>query len=70
MPLDIQDVAWDRHKSVAELKGLFGFQPTSFPIDRIGGAMVSVLASSAVVRGFETRSNQTRLYNWYLLLLH
>jgi len=30
------------------------------------GVIVSVLASSAVDRGFE--SNQ-RLYNWYLLLL-
>ena len=40
-------------------------------IKSIGGVMVSVLASSALDRGFEScmvGSNQ-RLYNWYLLLL-
>jgi hypothetical protein len=31
--------------------------------NRIGGVMVSVLASSAVVRGFEPRSDQTKDYN-------
>ena len=35
--------------------------------NRIGGVMVSVLSSSAVDRGFESRSGQ--LLNWYLLLL-
>ena len=30
--------------------------------DRIGGVMVSVLASSAVDRGFESRSGQTKDY--------
>ena len=35
-------------------------------INRIGGVMISVLASSAVDRGFG--SNQ-RLWNWYLLFL-
>ena len=39
--------------------------------NRIGGVMISVLASSAVDRGFEPRSGQTKDYkNWYLLLLH
>ena len=38
--------------------------------DRIGGVMISVLASSAVDRGFEPRSGQTKDYkNWYVLLL-
>ena len=36
--------------------------------NHIGGVMVSVLASSAVDRVFESRSNQ-KLSNWYLLLL-
>jgi hypothetical protein len=31
-------------------------------IDRIGGVMVSVLVSSAVDRGFEPRSGQTKDY--------
>jgi hypothetical protein len=35
-------------------------------INRIGGVMVSVLASSVLERWFD--SNQ-RLYNWYMLLL-
>jgi hypothetical protein len=38
--------------------------------NRIGGVMVSVLASSTVDRGFETRSGQTEDYEiLYLLLL-
>ena len=37
--------------------------------NRIGGVMVSVLASSAVTRGFEPRSDQTKLQVCYLLLL-
>ena len=38
--------------------------------NRIGGVMVSVLVSSAVDRGFETRSGQTKDYEIvYLLLL-
>ena len=32
------------------------------PTDRIGGVMVSVLALSAVERGFEPRSGQTKYY--------
>ena len=32
-------------------------------MNRIGGVMVSVLASSAVDRGFENRSSQTKDYN-------
>jgi len=31
-------------------------------MNRIGGVMVSVLASSAVYRGFELRSGQTKDY--------
>ena len=39
-------------------------------INRIGGVMVSVLASSTVDRGFEPRSGQTKDYeHWYLLPL-
>ena len=33
-----------------------------FVIDRIGGVMGNVLASSAVDRGFEPRSGQTKYY--------
>ena len=35
----------------------------------VGGVMVSMLASSAVDRGFEHRSSQSKDYNFYLLLL-
>jgi hypothetical protein len=38
-------------------------------MNRIGGIMVSVLASSSVDRGFEPRLGQTKDYDWYLLLL-
>jgi len=31
--------------------------------------MVSVLAFSAIDHGFESRLGQTRLYNWFWLLL-
>ena len=31
-------------------------------IDRIGGVMISVLASNAVDRGFESRAGQTKAY--------
>jgi hypothetical protein len=34
-----------------------------------GGIMVSVLASSMVDRGFDSRSGQLRLCSWYLLLI-
>ena len=39
-------------------------------MNRIGGLMVSVLASSAVDRGFEPRSGQTKdfKFGFYLLL--
>ena len=37
-------------------------------INRIGGVMGSVFASSAVDHGFDPKSNQ-RLYNWYLFPL-
>ena len=40
-----------------------------FRENHIGGVMISVLASSAVDRGFEPRSGKTRLSNWCLLLL-
>ena len=36
---------------------------------RIGGVMISVLASSAVDRGFEPQSGQTKDWNSYVLLL-
>ena len=36
-----------------------GFQ---YYMNRIGGVMVSMLASSAVDRGFETRSDQSKDY--------
>ena len=43
----------------------FNFKPwlkynLYFTINCIGGVMVSVLASSAVIRGFEPRSGQTK----------
>jgi hypothetical protein len=38
---------------------------TSSEQNRIGGVMVSVLASSAVDRGFKSQSSQTKNYkNW------
>ena len=37
-------------------------QPSSTILNRIGGVMVSVLTSSAVDRGFEPRSGQTKDY--------
>jgi hypothetical protein len=48
------------------------FSSTWYPslmTNRIGGVMVSVLASSVVDRGFEPWSGQTKDWNWYLLLL-
>jgi hypothetical protein len=36
--------------------------PTPILLNHIGGVMVSVLASSAVDRGFEPRSGQTKDY--------
>ena len=42
--------------------GLYMYIPQEQNI-RIGGVMVSVLASSAVDRGFEPRSGQTKDYN-------
>ena len=44
------------------------FVLSSIRNNRIGGVMVSVLASSAVDCGFD-RSNE-RLSNWYLVPLH
>ena len=44
-----------------------------FNLNRIGGVMVSVLASSAVDRGFEPRSGQTKDYKigiWCLSAKH
>ena len=40
---------------------------TSIVYNLIGGVMVSVLASSAVERGFEPRSGQTKDYLYLLL---
>ena len=40
------------------IKQLYYF--TNFPFQRIGGVMVSELASSVVYRGFELRSGQTK----------
>ena len=41
---------------------IVGFVSTSTLLDHIGGVMVSVLASSAIDRGFEPRSGQTKDY--------
>jgi hypothetical protein len=38
-------------------------------VNHIGGVMVIMLTSSAVDRGLEPRSGQTKDLNWYLLLL-
>ena len=43
-------------------KVLVTFNNISIISNRIGGVMVSVLASSAVDRGFESRSGQTKDY--------
>ena len=43
-------------------QGISSFLHFSNLINRIGGIMVSVLTSSAVDRGFETRSGQTKDY--------
>ena len=40
----------------------FSFLPTLTRHNRIGGEMVSVLASKAVEHGFESRSGQTKDY--------
>ena len=48
---------------------IFVFIFTSIFFNRIGGVMVSVSSSSAVYRGFESRSGQTKDLNWYVLLL-
>ena len=41
---------------------IFIFEYNSLHVNRIGGVMVSVLASSAVDRGFKPRSDQTKDY--------
>ena len=42
----------------------------SYNANRIGGVIVTVLALSAIDRGFEPRSGHTKDYtNWYLLFL-
>ena len=45
-----------------EVVGLTGpdFESTIYHIHHIGGVMVSVLVSSVLDRGFETRSSQTK----------
>ena len=57
-------VAWDRGPipiSNAKVSGhLLKARPSTL-LNRIGGVMVIVLASSAVDRGLEPRSGQTRL---------
>jgi hypothetical protein len=49
--------------SDAHLINLFVNEKYSTYLNRIGGVMVSVLASSVVDRGFEHRSDQTEDYN-------
>ena len=39
-------------------------------LNRVGGVMVGVIASSAVGRGFESWSGQTRDYKIEYVLLH
>ena len=41
---------------------IVGFVSISTLLDHIGGVMVSVLASSAIDRGFEPRTGQTKDY--------
>jgi len=42
---------------------------SNYATESIGGIMVSVLVTSAVVRGFGPRSNQTNVYEIYTYLL-
>jgi hypothetical protein len=51
-----------RIKSLKHLHLIFCFNELSIKSDRIGDVMVSLLASSAVDRGFEPRSDQTKDY--------
>ena len=46
----------------ASLNELILFPLTSNNSNRIGGVMVSVLASNAIDRGFESRSSHTKDY--------
>ena len=48
--------------SDAHLINLFVNEKYSTYLNRIGGVMVSVLASSVVDRGFESRSSETKDY--------
>jgi hypothetical protein len=45
------------------IRYLLSINPFIILFNRIGGVMVSVIASSAVDRGFEPRSSQTKDYN-------
>jgi hypothetical protein len=45
---------------------IFVFEYNSNHVNRIVGVMVSVLASSAVDRGFKSRSDQTKDYTIYI----
>ena len=49
-------------KSLKHLHLIFCFNELSIKSDRIGDVMVSLFASSAVDRGFEPRSGQTKDY--------
>jgi hypothetical protein len=51
-----------RIKSLKHLHLIFCFNELSIKSDRIGDVIVSLLASSAVDRGFEPRSGQTKDY--------
>jgi hypothetical protein len=44
-------------------------RPEMLPKDSHRNVIVSVLASSAVDSGFESRSVQTKISNWYVLLI-
>jgi hypothetical protein len=49
-------------QSVPITTDIVGSIPVTMRVNRIGGVMVSVLASSVVDHGFEPRSGQTKDY--------
>ena len=58
LPSELSITGWVKTKTIKLVFGALSLEPHN-----IGGVMVSVLASSAVDRGFEPRSGQTKDYN-------
>ena len=57
LPSELSITGWVKTKTIKLVFGALSLEPHN-----IGGVMVSVLASSAVDRGFEPRSGQTKDY--------